>query len=244
MPRKCANTLLRPWSKGITADPLIIHGVTVRVEFRAQSRGLRLRIDRVRKCPVVSAPARYSLSKIKAFVENHWDWVLRELGALVAPDVPETLVIHGVPHSLETDFTGHRARLVWDEAGCQISYTGPQERLGATLIKHITHRARDVAWSYSQGFADQLGVTIQSVKMGEYKSRWGACSRAGDLSYSWRLVLAPPEIFAYVCAHEVAHRVHPNHSRAFWETVRSLDPQCMTHRRWLKDHGVRLYGVF
>ena len=61
--------------------------------------------------------------------------------------------------------------------------------------------------------------------------------------YSWRLIMAPPEVLDYVAAHEVAHLVEMNHSQAFWDVVVSIDPDFKEHRKWLRAHGETLHRV-
>ncbi|MGR3434759.1 MAG: M48 family metallopeptidase, partial [Shimia sp.] len=73
------------------------------------------------------------------------------------------------------------------------------------------------------------------------RSRWGSCSAAGGLNYSWRLVMAPPEVLDYVAAHEVAHLAQMNHSPRFWAEVAGLMPGYEAPRGWLRRHGADLH---
>ena len=59
--------------------------------------------------------------------------------------------------------------------------------------------------------------------------------------YSWRLVLAPPEVLDYVAAHEVAHLTHMDHSSAFWDVVARLRPDWRAQRDWLRREGPGLH---
>ena len=61
--------------------------------------------------------------------------------------------------------------------------------------------------------------------------------------YSWRLIMAPPEVLDYVAAHEVAHLVEMNHSDAFWTVVGDIFPDHKRCRRWLRENGDRLHRV-
>lgn len=61
--------------------------------------------------------------------------------------------------------------------------------------------------------------------------------------YSWRLIMAPPEVLNYVAAHEVAHLVEMNHSAAFWAVVGLLCPDYRSHRSWLREHGDSLHRI-
>lgn len=88
------------------------------------------------------------------------------------------------------------------------------------------------------------GRAIKAVTVRETRSRWGSCSPDGALSFSWRLVFAPPEAFDYVVAHEVAHLVHMNHGPDFWRLCTELSTDFSTGRRWMRAHGHTLlrYG--
>ena len=78
--------------------------------------------------------------------------------------------------------------------------------------------------------------------MRDTASRWGSCSARGDLSFSWRLILAPHRVLDYVVAHEAAHLVEMNHSARFWRLVGRLMPDYEGERAWLKRHGGRLHA--
>ena len=72
-------------------------------------------------------------------------------------------------------------------------------------------------------------------------SRWGSCSAKGNLSFSWRLVMAPPPVLDYVVAHEVAHLVEHNHGQGFWAHVARLCDDVQAPRAWLRRHGASLH---
>ena len=69
------------------------------------------------------------------------------------------------------------------------------------------------------------------------KTRWGSCSKQRNLSFNWRLVMAPLPVIDYVVAHELAHLVEMNHSRKFWALVEQIYPGYSLHRAWLKENG-------
>ena len=86
-----------------------------------------------------------------------------------------------------------------------------------------------------------MGVRYRKISIRDQQTRWGSCSAAGDLSYSWRLVMAPPLVLDYVAAHEVAHLREMNHSDHFWAICAELCPQTETAKAWLKAHGGALH---
>ena len=76
-------------------------------------------------------------------------------------------------------------------------------------------------------------------------SRWGSCSSSGTISFSWRLAFAPTDVMRYVVMHELAHRVHMNHSPAFWATVGALYGDGVGRaKRWLTTRGAELHQYF
>jgi predicted metal-dependent hydrolase len=97
----------------------------------------------------------------------------------------------------------------------------------------------------SRRAAAQLGVRIARISVRDQASRWGSCSSTGALSYSWRLILAPPYVLDYLAAHEVAHLVEMNHSARFWRLVDKLCHDMRRARNWLDVHGPDLhrYGI-
>jgi predicted metal-dependent hydrolase len=74
-------------------------------------------------------------------------------------------------------------------------------------------------------------------------TRWGSCSSTGTLSFSFRLIMAPPLALDYLAAHEVAHLREMNHSRRFWRLVADLCPDFERARAWLETEGRALQAV-
>jgi predicted metal-dependent hydrolase len=89
-------------------------------------------------------------------------------------------------------------------------------------------------------FAGLMGVKFRKLSIRNTVSRWGSCSRSGDLSISRRLILAPREILDYVIVHELAHLTHHNHSHSFWTMVENYYPNCRQKRKWLRENGDKL----
>lgn len=99
--------------------------------------------------------------------------------------------------------------------GCRLVVGGPAASLPASIERWLRARARDVLSAETARVAKEAGVAIRSVTVGDAASRWGSCSSSGAIRYSWRLILAPPDVLRFVVAHEVAHRLHMDHSAAF-----------------------------
>jgi len=89
-------------------------------------------------------------------------------------------------------------------------------------------------------FGPLMNAEPASIKVKNYKSRWGACSASGALTYNWRITLAPAAIVDYLVVHELAHLHHHNHSPNFWSCVEATMPDYKERNRWLKENG---YGL-
>ena len=87
----------------------------------------------------------------------------------------------------------------------------------------------------------RLGRGYTRITLRDTRSRWGSCTSDGALMFSWRLILAAPEVLSYVAAHEVAHLAEMNHSPAFWRTVERLYGDYRPPRAWLRAEGGGLH---
>jgi predicted metal-dependent hydrolase len=110
-------------------------------------------------------------------------------------------------------------------------------RVGPAVKALLTAMARDRLSRASQRHAATDRASPGKLTLRDPRSRWGSCSAKGDLMFSFRLIMTPPEILDYVAAHEVAHLAEMNHGPAFWDALPPALPATDTHRRWLKDHG-------
>ncbi len=89
-------------------------------------------------------------------------------------------------------------------------------------------------------FAALLGVTYGRITIRSQKTRWGSCSASGALSFNCLLVQAPPEVLDSVVVHELCHRIHPNHSAAFYAEIARVFPDYARCHAWLKENGAAL----
>jgi predicted metal-dependent hydrolase len=72
------------------------------------------------------------------------------------------------------------------------------------------------------------------------RTKWGNCSALQNLSFNWRLIMAPEAVLRYLVTHEAVHLAVPDHSQKFWLTVRSLCPETERAKQWLCANGHRL----
>jgi predicted metal-dependent hydrolase len=86
-------------------------------------------------------------------------------------------------------------------------------------------------------FSQEFNLRTEKVKITSAEKRWGSCSADDNLSFSFRLMMAPPDIIDYVIVHELMHIKEKNHSAAFWKLIEMVMPEYKIHRLWLKENN-------
>lgn len=118
----------------------------------------------------------------------------------------------------------------------------PRLRLDRLGVSELEGRraARELVSMLAEEEAGALGVEVNRIQIRDQRTRWGSCSASGNLSFNWRLVLAPLEVLDYVVVHEVCHLREANHSRRFWRLVEGRRPGWREQKAWLDEHGPEL----
>ena len=225
----------------LTATETLLPGsppVAVLLRRSRQARRMTLRVSRLDGRVTLTLPARASRAAAEDFLRDREAWLRDALARAHAPCgvvAGTVLPVAGAPlcvtpADVKRVEIADRRLLVPDRGA-------PGPRIAAWLKL----QARDRLAAEVTGFAARLGRTPKSLRLRDTRSRWGSCSSAGDLMFSWRLVMAPPEVLAYVAAHEVAHLAQMNHSRAYWDTLAGLMPDYRGPRAWLRTEGAALH---
>ncbi|MFA5882011.1 MAG: SprT family zinc-dependent metalloprotease, partial [Eubacteriales bacterium] len=112
-----------------------------------------------------------------------------------------------------------------------------REEVQAKLEQLYRDKAREAVLERLEYFKSKLGVDYNGLRIKDQKTRWGSCSKNGNLNFNWKIVIAPSDIIDYIVVHELCHLLHMNHSKEFWETVASQIPGYKDKKRWLKENG-------
>ncbi|WP_420133116.1 M48 family metallopeptidase [Rhodopseudomonas sp.] len=221
----------------------------VRIRRHRRARRYTLRIHPSDREAILTMPPRGTLADAKDFAQRHGAWIAARLGRLpkAAPFQPGTLVpLRGHDHKIV-----HRAGrgTVWTEVRESgeriICVAGEAEHIDRRVHDFLKREARKDLQKACDHYAPALGVKVARLSIRDQSSRWGSCTSAGSLSFSWRLILAPSYVLDYLAAHEVAHLVEMNHSPRFWRVVGKVCPQMERAKTWLDTHGNDLhrYGI-
>lgn len=151
----------------------------------------------------------------------------------------ESLLIHGVPHTLEiiwtwTDRTKVKLRHQQIEMLAPLHSTRSVRQ--AAFYGFCRREARRIFNERVEVLGLQMGLIPKSISVRGQRTRWGSCTSHGEISLNWKLLAAPRWVLDYVVVHELAHIQHMNHSQAFWHLVGQHHGDWQAARRWLKDH--------
>ena len=195
----------------------------------------------------VTMPSSASTRDALDFVRRHSDWIADRIGAMPAPVpfapnalVPLRGIEHRVVHASGRRGTVSVANAEQDRAP-ELHVAGGEDHIARRLKDWLKREAKRDLAAAVEHYAALLDVRHGRISLRDQSSRWGSCSSNGTLSFSWRLILAPPEILDYVAAHEVAHLIEMNHSPAFWAHVKRVCPHTQASKRWLKANGAGLH---
>ena len=228
------------------------NGASVPVEYvkRKRQKNIRIRIkaDRV----VVSAPYWCNRGQMETFLKSQKAWVDKSIGRMAqkkrATDEKNRfsegeLLLRGVWMPLYPDHSG-RIRSV-QETGAALFYPGHLKpgtsEFNTAIMQFYRKAALTEIPARLDEIAEQHGFTYHRVFIRSQKTKWGTCSTKGNLSFNWRLIKCPPEIWDYLFIHELSHMVHFNHSPAFWREVGRHFPGWKKAERWLKENSSLLF---
>lgn len=195
----------------------------------------------------MTIPPGGTFHQAQRFAEEHKGWLQSQLAA--APDrqpfsagerIPFQGVDHVIIHSPERRGTVHVAEFEGEPA---LLVAGGEAHLPRRLTDWLKKQARSEVTERVAHHTRMLNVTAKRIRIGDPVSRWGSCSSKGSLSFSWRVVMAPPDVLDYLVAHEVAHLREMNHSPRFWALVEKTCPDFKASRHWLRINGSRLHAI-
>jgi len=230
-------------------DPALAARVVTIVHPRA--RRLTLRVDVGQGQIVLVRPRRARTVTVLEFVASRRDWIAQALATLpprIGFEDGAVIPVSGTQHTL--CFASEKRGGVWRE-GNMIVVAGQHEHAARRLRDWLKEEFRRTLTPVVREMATLIDCRVGRLGVRDTVSRWGSCSPEGRLSFSWRLIFAPPAVALYVAAHEVAHLKHMNHSRAFWRTVEQIldtylvEPNARREaglaRQWLSRSGATLH---
>jgi len=237
----------RPPSQLARRELLRIDGepVSVTICHNPRARRLIIKVHPTTGDVTVVAPSRRAVEKALDFARSEEDWIRRRLAKVpriieLAPGA--SILFRGEEHLVTAVARGPAP--VWiEEADGErfIRVGGRAEHAPRRLLDFFKREARAALAARTVELAERIGTRPARISVRDTQSRWGSCSTERSLSYSWRLILAPPFVLDYVVAHEVAHMRHMHHGPRFWKLVRELAIDSDGAQAWLEHNGPLLH---
>ena len=226
-----------------------VAGKAMPLTIRQNARATRmtLRIEPGGRALRMTIPAGLPEREINAFLSRHQGWLMTKLARFSGESVLEeggTILLRGIAHRIER--TGKlrgltEAVIIDDEPVLRVS--GAEEHLRRRIADFLKKEARKDLEHLVAIYARMVGRKVKSLSFKDTRSRWGSCAADGSLSFSWRIVMAPPKVIDYLAAHEVAHLREMNHGPDFWDLCEELCPAMEDAKRWLKRNGTMLHAI-
>jgi predicted metal-dependent hydrolase len=214
---------------------------TLRVRRSDRARRLAIRILPNSGTAELVLPKRASMRQGIAFAKERADWLQEHLADLPMP-IPfadgAVVPLMGEPKKIR------RIEGLFDDIWCEgdaLIVQIARRDLSAAVRDYLRGEAKRELRNRATEMAAQISRPFRRLTVRDTSSRWGSCSWQGDLSFSWRLILAPEPVIDYMVAHEVSHLAHMDHSSRFWRQVEELAGDVEEAKDWLREHGAGLH---
>jgi predicted metal-dependent hydrolase len=205
------------------------------------SRRITLRFQPLQHSLMLTLPRYVSIKQGLHFVEQKRRWIEQQIDETMQHfPFEEGRMVPMLGRQYRICHVGGRGVVrIEDDA---MLVPGDIEFLPRRVRDWLKQEARTQMTLRAKSKALQIDAQMRGVTVRDTTSRWGSCSHSGHLSFSWRLLLAPEEVFDYVVSHEVSHLKEFNHSATFWAIVAQLCPGYKDAQQWLVANGQSLYG--
>ncbi|HEU4783023.1 MAG TPA: SprT family zinc-dependent metalloprotease [Ktedonobacterales bacterium] len=243
-----------PKTAAVRQRAISLGDATITYRHRVSRRARRLRFEvRPGNGLEVTTPPGVSVARIEAVMREKTDWITKMLVRYAQPplSVVETPLQSGalLPFAggqlrleLNTSHPGRRKTAVLEEGTLRLFLDSMSpDAVRAAIERWYRRQAHHVFAERATHWNAQFGYNYGRIAIRDQKSRWGSCSRQGNLNFNWRLLLAPLAVLDYIVIHELAHLKEGNHSPRFWALVAEQCPDYRDYRAWLRQHGPELH---
>lgn len=221
------------------------------VEYSPRAKRSRIRVNPAGVA--VTLPKGTEPGYAEDFLKRNEGWVLAQLDyvsragsiTITAPGSEvRAILLRGVETPVRiVEEESTRLYAITEQARKHIRIRVPRDRhadADRALELWLRREARKDIQAALRKYTKAMRVFYNRLYIMNQKTKWAGCSARNNLSFSWRLVMAPPEVLEYIVVHELAHLIERDHSTRFWLIVGSHCPGYLKHRDWLRDNEHRL----
>jgi predicted metal-dependent hydrolase len=228
-----------------------INHQTITYTLRRSLKARRIRLEvRQQTGLAVIVPQSYPISRLPKILKSKARWISRNLARFnqleLLPTRKElrsgdTIPYLGVDLELVKQENHHGDSVVLD--GNKLAFSPDLFNDGLLELAleqwYRTEAAKLINEKITK-LSSQMGISYKRIVIRSQKTRWGSCSYKKNLSFNWKLIMAPEPVIDYVITHELIHLKEMNHSKKFWELVAQHCPGWREHKKWLKQHEADL----
>ncbi len=237
--------------KAATEQQIELDGkkVCFRVVHSASAQKLRVRVG-LRGVEVVQ-PAGRASGEVSEFLESNQSWILDQLRRVERfqkirrPQLckPGEILFRGERTAVQVKIGKLCENKIVHQNGRVIIRNGSNDRtaVARTFERWLRNEARQEIIKQLAPVLDRIRHVPGKVYVMGQRTKWGSCSARRNLSFNWRLILAPEFVIRYLVTHEAVHLAVPDHSPRFWLTVQSLCPETERAKQWLSANGEKLF---
>jgi hypothetical protein len=198
---------------------------------------------------IVKAPYFTPLFYIHKIIHEKRMWILKKQKQALENKI--TIKEKGYINDESFLYLGTNYRLLIVNEGAKVEVCGEYlkipggtpERIKQELLYWYKIEALNTIYDKVKYYSQLTGINFRKIRISNAKSRWGSCSYNGNISFSWRLIMAPLPVLEYVVVHELAHILVRGHSKQFWEKVKNIVPDYKEKRKWLRKNGEMICRV-
>lgn len=220
-------------------------GETLRLEIKYKNRtSIGITIDSYGNVEV-QAPKGTPDDRVIQLVEEKWELIQQKLkemkDRLLGPQ--EKAYEHGekflylgnnYPIQIFQDINITKEHVVFEDGKLHIYVKQPDtEEIKQALKRFYYQQCKALVEKSIAYYQSNFKTKPRSIRISDSKTTWGTCDSKRQLTFNWRLAMAPPEVIDYVVVHEMCHMVHLNHDRSFWRLVGKIMPDYKEKENWL-----------
>jgi predicted metal-dependent hydrolase len=199
---------------------------------------------------VVTVPRYYKIESLESYLISKSNWILRNLNKIDnqrtgnVNSFSDQVIYLGIPLNIVKKINDNKVAEIKLEESRLVVNLDPCYRKGHAGEVEIWLKEQAARYINFKArlFSAKMGLSFNKISIRSQKTRWGSCSRAKNLSFNWRLIMAPEPVIEYVVIHELSHLQQMNHSKAFWHLVEKYCADAKKHRKWLNLNSCYLNG--
>lgn len=212
---------------------LVKDDLSIPYYIRKSSRAKRLSMNITQEKGLeIVIPEKYNQRKIEDFIGKNTDWIIKNYKKRERLSHGSKIEILGREKTVlalsKIEHQYKKTPLVYEGENEIYAYSANE------LKKYLFLKAKKIIPKRVEQIADKMGLKYNVVRVKEQKTRWGSCSVKKNLNFNWKLILADPLIMDSIIVHELAHLVHLNHGKQFYELVEKYSPNYKLHIKKLK----------